>query len=205
MLTLKDGEYLVRLARRAIECYLEGEEMSLPENLPGKFKEKAGVFVTLDTYPEGELRGCIGFPEPIYPLAEGVVKAAVAASVEDPRFPSMNKRDKEDVILKLSLLTPPKPLKVSSPREYPRMIEVGRHGLMVERSYARGLLLPQVPVEYGWGEEEFLAHTCLKAGLSSDCWLDNATRIYTFEGTLFKEEEPGGKVVRESMKGRAPP
>ncbi len=200
MYTLEDGEYLVRLARRAIDVYLtSGRVISPPEDTPEKLKKKAGVFVTLETYPAGELRGCIGFPEPVYPLVEGTIKAAIAAAVEDPRFPPMLRNEADFVTIEVSVLTVPELIEVSSPQEYPRKIQVGKHGLIVERGAARGLLLPQVPVEQNWDEEEFLTYTCIKAGLNADCWLDSDTKVYFFEGTFFKEESPRGKVVEETL------
>ena len=201
MYTLEDGRYLVRLARRAIEVYLrERKELAVPEDVPEKLRKKAGVFVTLETYPAHELRGCIGYPEPIYPLVEATIKAAIAAATQDPRFYPLSPEELEHCTIEVSVLTPPKLLKVSSPREYPEKIEVGRHGLIVERGFARGLLLPQVPVDEGWSTEEFLSHTCMKAGLMPDCWLDEGTKIYTFEGIVFAETSPGGEVVERALK-----
>lgn len=200
MYTIKDGEYLVKLARRAIEVYLTSANVIKAEDAPERLKNKAGVFVTLETYPHRELRGCIGFPEPVYPLVEGTIKAAIAAAVEDPRFPPMQHRAEMDSItVEVSILTPPELIKVSTPQEYPSKVVVGRHGLIVEKGYARGLLLPQVAVEQGWDAEEFLTYTCLKAGLPADCWIDSETRVYRFEGVVFREVEPRGRVVEEKL------
>jgi hypothetical protein len=201
MYTLEEGKYLVRLARRTIEIYLrEKRELSPPEDAPEKLKEKAGVFVTLETYPTHELRGCIGYPEPIYPLVEATIKAAIAAATQDPRFYPVSLRELEHCTIEVSVLTKPKLLKVSSPREYPEKVKVGKHGLIVEKGLARGLLLPQVPVDEGWTSEEFLSHTCMKAGLMPDCWLDKETKIYTFEGIVFAETSPRGDVVERALK-----
>ncbi|KAG2476752.1 MAG: hypothetical protein NPMRTH5_600004 [Nitrosopumilales archaeon] len=86
---------------------------------------------------------------------------------------------------------------MSDTKEYPSQIKVGRDGLIVKHGFNSGLLLPQVPVEYRWTEEEFLGYTCEKAGLPKDCWRDKETQVQKFEGIVFKEETPKGKVVRE--------
>ncbi len=204
MYTIEDGEYLVKLARRAIEVYLTSARVISVEDAPEKLKKKAGVFVTLETYPHRELRGCIGFPEPIYPLAEGTVKAAIAAAVQDPRFPPMQHRaEMNSITVEVSILTPPEEIEVESPREYPSKVVVGRHGLIVEKGSARGLLLPQVAVEQGWDAEEFLTYTCLKAGLPADCWLDEDVKVYRFEGIVFREEKPYGRVVEEKLSDKS--
>jgi len=198
---LDDGRFLVRLARQTIETYLEtGRKPAPPEDTPAKLREEAGVFVTLKTFPSHELRGCIGYPEPIMPLVEAAMDAAISAATRDPRFPNVVRDEMENITVEVSILTPPEPIRVADPREYPREVEVGRHGLTVERGFNRGLLLPQVPVEYGWDAEEFLSHACMKAGLLADCWLDEGTRICRFEGRVFQEREPGGEVVEVKMK-----
>ncbi len=204
MYTLEDGEYLIKLARRVLDIYLNsGKIITPPEDAPENLKKKAGVFVTLETYPEENLRGCIGFPEPTYSLVEGTIKAAIAAGVEDPRFQPMLKHEINHITIEVSVLTPPEPIVVSSPMEYPEKIKVGRDGLIIEKGFAKGLLLPQVPVEHGWNEEEFLIYTCTKAGLSGDCWLDRNTKVYSFEGKIFKEKEPGENVVEKVLGGKS--
>ncbi len=201
MYSLGEGKYLIGLARRAIEVYLrEGRKLSPPEDAPEKLMEKAGVFVTLESYPAHELRGCIGYPEPVYPLVEATIKAAIAAATQDPRFYPLSLRELEHCTVEVSILTKPELMEVRSPREYPEKIEVGKHGLIVERGFARGLLLPQVPVDERWSTEEFLSHTCVKAGLMPDCWLDEETKIYRFEGIVFAEVSPKGEVVERSLK-----
>ncbi|NOZ59144.1 MAG: TIGR00296 family protein [Euryarchaeota archaeon] len=201
MYSLEDGRYLVALARRAIEVYLrEGRELEPPGDAPEKLRQKAGVFVTLERYPEHELRGCIGYPEPVYPLVEATIRAAISAATQDPRFPPVSPGELERCTVEVTVLTAPRLLEVESPRQYPEKVQVGRHGLIVERGLARGLLLPQVPVDHGWTAEEFLSHTCIKAGLMPDCWLEEGTKIYTFEGIVFAETSPGGEVRQRSLR-----
>jgi hypothetical protein len=199
---LEDGRFLVELARRTIEIYFEsGKTIEPPGDTPDKLKERAGVFVTLSTYPSHDLRGCIGYPEPVMPLVEATIRAAISASTNDPRFPPVSSAEMDKILVEVSILTPPVEIHVDDPREYPEKVEIGRHGLTVEKGFHRGLLLPQVPVEWGWDAEEFLANTCMKAGLMADCWLDGATKIHRFEGRVFQEKEPRGEVEEKVLKG----
>jgi len=100
-------------------------------------------------------------------------------------------------VFEVTVLTPPVKIDVSDPTEYLKKIKVGRDGLIIRHSFSSGLLLPQVPVEYGWNVEEFLQHTCEKAGLSRDTWKNESVKIEKFEGIIFKEETPNGAIVRE--------
>jgi uncharacterized protein (TIGR00296 family) len=141
-----------------------------------------------------ELRGCIGYPTPDLPLTEAVIDAAVSAATRDPRFPPLEKGELNRIIVEVSILTPPSIIKVRNPQEYPKELQIGRDGLIVEQGYFKGLLLPQVPVEWGWDCEEFLGHCCMKAGLPPEAWILPDTRIYKFEALVFKEKQPNGEV-----------
>ncbi len=200
MYSLEDGAFLIRLARATIEKYLhEGASISPPGDASDKLKKNAGVFVTLETYPGKELRGCIGYPEPTFPLVDATCKAAVSAAVEDPRFPPLSGAELDGTLVEVTVLTPPKLIEVSSPNEYANNIEIGRDGLIVEKGLNRGLLLPQVPVDQGWNKKEFLSYTCIKAGLMGDCWLEEDTKIYKFSGIVFTEVEPKGKIKERTL------
>lgn len=196
-----DGEFLVVLARRTIETYLkDGIVIEVPEDTPDKLNKEAGVFVTLHTYPAEDLRGCIGYPEPVMPLVKATIQAAISAATKDPRFPRVRASEMDSTVVEVSVLTPPELMKVDEPRGYLERIEIGKHGLIVERGYARGLLLPQVPVDQGWGTEEFLSYTCMKAGMVGDCWHDKETKIYRFQGMVFQEVEPRGEIMEKELK-----
>ncbi len=200
MLTDDEGIFLVKLARKAVSEYMNKRAIiSPPEDTSPSLYEKKGVFVTIKTYPSMELRGCIGFPEPIYPLVEATIKAALSSAFEDPRFPPLSRAELSKVVFEVSVLTPPQLIKVSSPTEYPNHIKVGRDGLIVEKGFFKGLLLPQVAVEYNWNEEEFLSQCCIKAMLPPDAWLDPNTRIYKFQAEIFEEEKPEGPIKRKSL------
>ena len=199
LLDIGKGTFLVKLARAAVEEYLRrGVKIEPPPDTPPELFEERGVFVTLKTYPRKELRGCIGYPEPIMPLVLATIDAAISAATRDPRFYPVGVEELPKLLFEVTVLTPPQPIDVP-PEELPKAIKVGRDGLIVRCGYASGLLLPQVPVEWGWNEEEFLAQTCVKAGLPPNCWLDPRCRFYKFQGQIFTETEPYGEVVEEKI------
>ena len=191
-----DGVVLVKTARKAVTEFLSnGNRMKLESDLEEKFSFKSGVFVTLNN-PNG-LRGCIGFPMPEKKLSHAIIEGAIAAATEDPRFSPVKTNELNDIMFEVTVLTPPVEIDVSDPMEYLEKIKVGRDGLIIRHSFSSGLLLPQVPVEYGWNVEEFLQHTCEKAGLSRDTWKNESVKIEKFEGIIFKEETPNGAIARE--------
>ncbi len=192
----EDGEILVKTARRIVTEYLNSRtKAKLDEKFVTNFSFNSGVFVTLNN--QVGLRGCVGFPLPDKKLYNVLVDAAIASATEDPRFPSVNSQELEEITFEVTVLSPPEVIHVSDTTEYPSQIKVGRDGLIVKRGFNSGLLLPQVPIEYRWTEEEFLSHTCEKAGLPKECWQDKETQVQKFEGIVFKEETPKGKVVRK--------
>jgi uncharacterized protein (TIGR00296 family) len=202
-LTARDGEYLVGLARASIEAALGAGEQAALDEVEENLMVPCGVFVTLNKV-EGSshnLRGCIGFPYPSKPLAEAVADAAVSAAIRDPRFAPVSEGEMDSVVVEVSVLTPPEVLTAESPGQYPPLIEIGRDGLIVARGQNRGLLLPQVPVEWGWDAEEFLTQCCLKAWLQPDAWLLPGTEISRFRAIIFAEGEPRGAVERVELKG----
>jgi len=191
-----DGVVLVKTARKAVTEFLSnGNRMKLESDLEEKFSFNSGVFVTLNN--SDGLRGCIGFPMPEKKLSHAIVEGAIAAATEDPRFPSVKTNELDDIMFEVTVLTPPVEIDVSDPMEYLEKIKVGRDGLIIRHSFSSGLLLPQVPIEYGWNVEEFLQHTCEKAGLVRDTWKNESVKIEKFEGIIFKEETPNGVIVRE--------
>jgi len=193
-----DGESLVKTARAVVSEYLKNNNrLKLDKNFQSNYSFNSGVFVTLNN-PTG-LRGCIGFPLPDKKLFNALKDASIAAATEDPRFSPVRITELDEITFEVTVLTPPEEITVENPLEYPSQIKVGRDGLIVKHSFYSGLLLPQVPIEYGWTEEEFLEHTCEKAGIPKDYWKKKETKILKFKGIVFKEESPNGKVIREKL------
>ncbi|RLF34435.1 MAG: TIGR00296 family protein [Thermoplasmata archaeon] len=199
MLNLDEGKKAVSFAREVIEEYVKNK--TVPEiELPDVFNEKHGAFVTIHTYPEYELRGCIGVPLPVMPLKEAIVEGATSAT-RDPRFPPLSPDELDNIVVEVTVLTEPELIRVDKPSDYLSEIEIGRDGLIVEQGFFKGVLLPQVPVEQGWDKEEFLSHTCMKAGLMPDAWFDKNTKIYRFSGQVFTETKPRGEIKEKKIDG----
>ena len=172
-----DRRLLLRIAREAIVAHVSLRPFSKMERAV-VLDRSSGVFVTI--HSNGALRGCIGHVEATEPLGRLVPRCAVAACSTDPRFAPVTASELADLILELSLLGPIEPVSAADD------IEVGRHGLMVERDWQRGLLLPQVATEWRWDRVTFLAETCRKAGLPADAWQRGAT-LWKFEAEVFGE------------------
>jgi AmmeMemoRadiSam system protein A len=172
--------FLLALARETIQCRLDGKPAPSPELSGQNLLEPRGAFVTLKI--EGRLRGCIGHVIGVAPLWRAVRDNAIAAAFEDPRFEPLQAEEIDHTHIEISALTPLQRV------DFHEVI-VGRDGILLERGRARGLLLPQVAAEFGWGRETFLDHTCRKAGLEPGCWRHPDTVISTFSAQVFGEEE----------------
>lgn len=195
MLTLEEGKIAVRLARDALTTYIQNKKIVETKGLPPVFDEKRGVFVTI--HEEGELRGCIGYPQPVLPLGKAIVDSAINASSRDPRFPSVRPGELPRVEVEVTILTKPEPYDVPK-KKLPEVVRIGRDGLIVSKGMYSGLLLPQVAPEWGWDSMEFLSQTCLKAGLPADAWLDEDTEVLHFEAQIFSEVAPGREIIEKT-------
>lgn len=184
-LTNEDGKTLIKLARDSISACFKNRELDADKAVRERFSGKMGVFVTLTV--KGDLRGCIGFTDAIYPLWEAVAKAAKAAAFEDPRFPPLTEEEFREAKIEVSVLTKPE-LVEGKPDDYPGKIMIGRHGIIVDKGLNKGLLLPQVFTEYGADAKQALDMTCQKAGLAPEAWKDAGCRVYLFSAKIFKEE-----------------
>ncbi len=192
-----EGEIAVRAARAVIESHVRREPD--PEiKFPPSFDSPAGAFTTINTYPEHMLRGCIGYPGPYFPLKESIIRSAKEAT-HDPRFYPLGEEELDRVVVEVSILTPPRLIEVKSPKEYLKKIKIGRDGLIVQKGFSRGLLLPQVAVDERWDAERFLSYTCVKAGLPGNCWKDRKTKVFAFTGEVFEELTPRGEVARKIL------
>ncbi len=171
-------KFLLRLARQTIELYLKSgktPEIKIEEEY---LKENRGAFVTLKV--SDQLRGCIGYPLPYKPLQETIIDVAISAATQDYRFSPLTYEELQDVKIEISVLSLPELIKDV------KQIEVGRHGIIITKGPNKGLLLPQVPLEYDWDLETYLRHGCLKAGLDEDEW-KKGVQIETFEAQVFSE------------------
>ena len=177
-LSAAEKKELLGLARSAVEAYVEDGRIIEYSSTNPRFLAKRGLFVTLKK--SGALRGCIGFIEPVMPLARGVVEAAIYAAVRDARFEPVSKDELKSLDYEISVLTPLEDM------PDPNLVKVGRDGLVIEMNGRKGLLLPQVPVENHWDRETFLEQTCLTAGLPPDAWKKGA-KLRSFEALVFHE------------------
>ncbi len=184
MLTPQEGKQLISLARKTIELEFSKKDIGLSDY--SKFSEKQGVFVTL--HKHGELRGCVGFPYPYYPLNRAIVEAARAAAFDDCRFEALSESELKEVDIELSVLTVPEEIKAKKPEDYLKKIDIGKDGLIVKNSWTAGLLLPQVFTEYKCTPQTALEMTCQKGGLDKDAWKEKETKVLKFQAQIFEEK-----------------
>jgi AmmeMemoRadiSam system protein A len=168
---------LLRIARLAVEQAVETNALLEYKTDNENLLVPKGAFVTLTK--NGTLRGCIGFIDPVYPLGQTIIHASYFAALEDRRFNPVSKAELKDLEVEISVLSP-----LTRIIDY-RLVQVGKHGLVIAQGERKGLLLPQVAVDNGWTRDEFLEEACLKAGLGPDAWKKGA-EIYTFEAIVFR-------------------
>jgi uncharacterized protein len=180
-LTNEDKRTLLKIARSAIRSALGAKPTQDKIVKSEVLKRHSGVFVTLRMGEQ--LRGCIGYVEPIFPLIQATQDAAVKAAMEDPRFMPLSLSEFANITIEISVLSPLTELIDKT------TIEIGKHGLVIDSGFKRGLLLPQVAVEYGWDQQQFLKHTAIKAGLPPDAWNRKEVKLFTFTVDKFEESE----------------
>ena len=188
-----EGKFAVKLARRALEDEIDEKDTECSK-APEIFLHKRGAFVTINTHPYNELRGCIGYAEAVYPLLQTIIYAARYAC-HDPRFPDLIKEELDRITVEVSVLTTPERLGVEA-AERPEHIQIGRDGIIIECGDYKGLLLPQVAAEWEWDSREFLAHACVKAGLDDSAWEDGDVDVFKFQAEIFHELSPNGEIER---------
>ena len=189
----EDERFLLAIARRSVEAAVQGRGLPDPQEFSPALAQKAGAFATLRR--RRALRGCIGQVEPRHPLVRAVPECAASAALHDPRFPPLVQAELSEITIEISVLSPPFETRAED-------IIVGRHGLVVSSGFQRGLLLPQVAVEWNWDREKFLDETCLKAGLQADAWRRGA-RIRAFTTQVFAETQ-GSTAIPALLAGRSP-
>ncbi|MEN6297371.1 MAG: AmmeMemoRadiSam system protein A [Rectinema sp.] len=175
-ISVDDQKKLLKYARDVIHAsFYDHGKVEAPEL---SATMRCGAFVTLRE--NGSLRGCIGRMRSNDPLVATVSEMALAAAFEDPRFPSLKKEELALIDIEITALSPLHPIA-------PDEVIVGKHGLLISAWGRSGVLLPQVPTEYGWDRETFLEQVCRKAGLSPDTWKSSLAQLYGFEGFVFSE------------------
>ncbi|MBY9001565.1 MAG: TIGR00296 family protein [Candidatus Heimdallarchaeota archaeon] len=197
--TDETGEYLVKLARHSAESWVKhGKEPSVMDPIPEQAKLTTGAFVTVKTYEGGEtsLRGCIGYPLGIKALYLEIIDLSQESTLNDPRFHPVTEGEFSSLVFEVTILTPPIEIEYSDPQDLLNQIRVPGDGLIVKFGKYQGLLLPQVPVEQNWNSEEFLSYTCRKAYLPVDIWKKERVSVQKFQGIVFSEMKPKGKIKR---------
>ena len=178
--SLDERRQLLTIAHESILSSFRGSEVIDSAN--PRFSVKRGVFTTL--YLSGQLRGCVGYVQPIVPLYQAVAESARAAAFEDSRFAPVSQQEALQLEISLSVLSELFPIE-------PEKVEIGLHGLVISRGPYRGLLLPQVPVEHEWDRETFLNQTCRKAGVEPFAWL-NGAQVEAFTAEVFGDRDLPG-------------
>lgn len=211
--TLKEGEYLIGLARSSISYYLKNlvpleplkmrhsskkVDIAASQRMFPNLLEKRGVFCTLLTYPDNKLRGCIGLIEPNKSLIDAVVEVSCSAT-QDPRFLPLKEEELNKIVIELTILSEMQKILVYEPRDYLKEIKIGQDGLFLKYHYNTGVFLPQVPVEQNWDVKAYLSELCKKAGLQKDAWIMKPIKLYKFQAQIFSEAEPDGRVFERKL------
>lgn len=181
-LNAHEKQVLLDIARQAIiQGVQTGQEYVEPRE-EKVLNQRNGCFVTIKQ--NNQLRGCIGNFQSELPLFKEVAQMAQASAAKDPRFYPLREEDLDNFSLEISVLSPLR--KIESVEE----IEVGQHGIYIEKSFYRGVLLPQVAIEHEWDRQTFLKQTCIKAGLPTNAWEADDADIYVFSAQVFGEHKP---------------
>lgn len=180
----------MQLVRKALTHYIvDQKRIEAPSDVPPSLEKKAGVFVTLyeDQDHGKQLRGCMGISLPENHLIEAIIEAALLSSTRAFRFEPVTPNEIDRILIEVSVLSPPELIQVNSPLEYPKKVTIGRDGLIVKWYLASGLLLPELPIQFGWDSQDFLTYACMKAGAPPDCWLILDARITSSKLTFVKK------------------
>ena len=194
MLQEREKSYLLKLARDSVLFYLNKKELlNVDSEIQAEFQKgeggdsllfkRLGCFVTFKTKQSEDLRGCIGIIESTERLYRNVIEYAIHSATKDPRFPAIHEGELKNLTIEISVMGEVRHLQKLDD------IEIGVHGLIVERGMSRGLLLPQVAQEYGWDRKLFLEQTCLKAGLPTNASEDKETKLFFFDSFCFSEKD----------------
>lgn len=174
----------LQLARQTLENYFLGKDISIDLSSFPIFRQPRGVFVTLHKKDTGKLRGCVGQVVAVEPLGEAIKQMAIAAAIDDPRFPPLTHAELNQVRIEISVLSPLRKI------DFPDQIELGKHGVLIRQGLKSGVFLPQVAKETGWDLATFMSRLCTdKAGLEPDAWQNGSVEIYIFTVQTFTEND----------------
>ncbi|MBN2189057.1 MAG: AmmeMemoRadiSam system protein B [Chitinispirillaceae bacterium] len=172
-------EFLLKLARSSLEASVKGEKLPEPADVPGITRENRGCFVTLTA--RGELRGCIGYIEPIKPLYRAVIENAENAALSDPRFPRVTPKELPSITIEVSVLTKPVPLAYKDPRDLLDKLEPGADGVILQSGFHSSTYLPQVWEHFSGDRVRFLESLSMKGGMPPDGWKTANVKRYRAE------------------------
>lgn len=202
MLTIEEATCLLELARRIVTESVSDETREEEKVAFQELREKRGIFVCVREFEKSSKRAgkiiiSSGYPLPIFPIVEAVKNASLNISIHILRS-SLREISEflKDVVFELTILTVPEKILVEQPIGYPKEIEIGRDGLVVQRNFYTGVILPQVAIEKRWNAIEFLSECCMEAKLPADAWLEKETSVYKFQTNVYVELEPSGKAVK---------
>jgi len=171
---------LLQVARESLENFLKNEKRTEFTTETTELLEKRAVFVTLRKLDSGNLRGCIGQTEARYPLIQAVAETAISSAVNDSRFPPVALDELPDLLIEINVLSPMNPVN-------PEDVEVGKHGLLINKGSKGGLFLPEVAISQDWDRLTFLDELCRKANLPKGSWREADVKLHAFESEAWGE------------------
>ena len=194
--TLEEGSKLVKAARNAIELYLtiNNFDRKIVEETIKEFNHKLGVFVTIEHYPTGTIRGSMGFSEPKEVLSKAIIDSAISSAGEDPNFVPVSHMEFEHMVIEVVLFDKSELINAKTEQGIKNSIKIGRDGLLLKYGYHEALILPKVPIENNWTKERLLDNLCIKAGVKKHIWKMGTAKLYIFKTQAFREKEPRGSI-----------
>jgi uncharacterized protein len=198
-LSLDDGSFLVKHARKSIENHFQGADPEIPAPMLDLMTKKLPIFVRLNVHPSKALRGSAGYTDSIMPLTNSLPEVALSAAFTDRRFPPLRKSELKTTVIEVSILTEPQLIHVEKPEQYPEQVVVGRDGIIVEKDGKKGVLLPQTATEFKWNPKSSLSHAAMTVGLSPETWCDPKAKVYRFQAQVFIEDAPNGNIVERKL------
>lgn len=197
-MTEEHGIELVKLARKAIKYFLATGKILKEEPSDKIFEKPMGVFVIIKKFDDKSLRGGAGLPNPENSLWISTIQAAINAALKDKRFSPLKSGDLDNIVIEVNVLSIPKTIE-GKHDEYPANIDIGKHGLIIERKSRNSIMLPETALEWKWNTKEFLEEASRQAGLLKTAWKSRHTNVYSFEARKFLEMQPEGDIIESNI------